>query len=375
MPNFSKTMPLVVKPILLITLLGLSGCASLNSSEKDFRDTEATMAKDLAMPPRLISPAQVNHDFYTAIASTEGQVKTTQIPSYQAQGLQVKSNLSERWLEIESVNSQEVWLGVQNFLASLGMSVKEARKDIGIIKTEFTPRKELVPLGNIGALTKLFNVWRDEHAVGAYDRLIARVETDLDDNKVRVYFHHYVIFADTDKDGNRILGNARIRPYDPMFEAKTLYQAMIFFGATQANALQQIEMAEYRMEMVEGTAFAGIKMRAGLNESWSYLQSMLHRADWRLDKVVIQNYQAWVKVPDDARTEIGLLSKLAFWRVEDERNIPEIVRFTVKVAKDDSGNPLVPTVTILTVSSLDGEAPLDEKNREYIFNQLGFTAQ
>ncbi len=377
MLNPFKIMPLMLKGLLLSSLLALSGCASLNlddASDGNFRDTEREIAGKLAMPPNLISPAQLQDRFYTAISGTE-QIVVEHIPTYQAQGLQIKSNLTERWLEMDTVNSQEVWLGVQKFLTSFGMQVKEARKDIGIITTEFTPRKELVPLDSMGPITRLLNAWRAEFATGAYDRLTARVETNIAQGVTRVYFYHYVIFTATDADGDTVLGNARIKPFNPLFEAEALYQAMIFFGAGQADALQQIKITEYRMEMVEGTAFAGVKLRANLNESWTYLKSMLFRANWLLEKADINNYQAWVKVPEQARQEPTIASRLAFWRDEDERNVPERIKFRLELLEDDSGNPVVPVTTVLTVSSLEGDIPLNEKNREYIFNKLGFIAR
>ncbi len=369
---------IVTGSLFLIGVLALSGCASLNigDSDEDFRDTEGGIAQKLEMPPNLISPARTNDRFHAIIADGKSeQVVNQVIPTYQATGLRIESNLSERWLEIDTLNSQQIWLGVNQFLASLGMEVKEARQDIGIIRTEFTPRKELVPLDSLGPITRILNSWRSEFAVGAYDRLIARVETDVEQEKTRVFFRHSAIFTSTDASDETILGNARIQPYNPVFEAEILYQAMIFFGATQLDALQQIAMTEYRMEVIDGTAFAGIKMRAGLNESWTYLQAMLQRANWHLDKTDVNNYQVWVNVPAQAREEATLVSRLAFWRDGNEKHLPKIVKFDLKSAEDDAGNLVVPTTTILTVSSLEGDTPLNESNREYIFDQLGFTAQ
>ncbi|BBP43436.1 outer membrane protein assembly factor BamC [Thiosulfativibrio zosterae] len=360
----------------LSALLALSGCESLNSkdasgSEGDYRSTESSLSQSLEMPPNLIAPNFQKDEFYKIIdsASTE---ETNLIPSYQAKGLAVKSNLGERWLEMDTVDGDKVWTGLEAFLNSMGFSIKSARKDIGVIETNFTPRKELVPLDDQGPLTKLLNSWRSEFAEGAYDRLIARVEMDAQTQKTRVYFYHANIFSGVDADGDTTLGNSKIRPSNPFFEAEALYQAMIFFGAVQADALQQIEMTENRMELTQGTAFDGLKLKAGLEESWTYFKAMTYRVNWSIEKMDADNHQAWLKLPDEIRKDTSLTSKLAFWRDKDSMVLPEIIKFSLTPIEDaKTGQPIDPPMSLLQARSLDEEVPLDEAARKLVFERLG----
>lgn len=384
MLNPLRRLPYAKLSILSLSILALNGCSSLNTEDAssmngDYRETNGTLSKNLEIPPNLISPVVGADAFYTVLGTVEAE-KTNSIPSYQAKGLRIQSNLTERWLEMDTEDSQRVWTGVQTYLKSLGMPIEEARKDIGVIKTEFVPRKEIVPLDDQGPLTKLLNSWRTEFADGAYDRLIARVETDDAAGKTRVYFHHYMLytapvgeFERGTEDAEDIIGKLSIKPYNPLFEAEALYQAMIFFGADQANAVQQIQITENRMEMVEGTAFDGVKLKANLEESWGYLKAMVYRADWTIDKVDPDNYQAWLKVPDEMREEKGFFSKMAFWRDDDAKVVPEVVRFDLKAVENEVGDPVKPAMSVLTVRSLEDDEPLNEKQREYLFELLGFT--
>lgn len=364
--------------IIIISLATLSGCESLNTKDSsggvgDYRATETALSQSLEMPPNLIAPSQQKDEFYRIVdGNYSGVTEANIIPSYQAKGLSIESNLGERWLEMDTVDADKVWQGLGVFVKSMGFNVKSARRDIGVIETNFAPRKELVPLDNQGPLTKLLNSWRSEFAVGAFDRLIVRVEMDIVLNKTRVYFYHSTLFSTVDAEGDTTLGNAKIRPSNPYFEAEALYQAMIFFGAVQADALQQIEMTENRIELTQGRmAFDGLKLKATLEESWTYFKAMLYRMNWSIDKMDADNYQAWVKLPEAVRKDSSLVSKLAFWRDSDSFVLPEIVKFSLTASDEKLAKLEGSKLSVLQVRALEEEVPLDEAQRKRIFEQLG----
>lgn len=366
-------------PIILVSLMAISGCSSLNTGDSsggdgDYRTTEASLSKALEIPPNLIAPRQQKDDFYRIVDRTKGEAKVAEIiPTYQAKGLLVKSDLGERWLEMDTMDAEKVWLGLATFVKTMGFDVKSARRDVGLIETDFIPRKNIVPIDNLGTLTKLLNSWRTEFATGAFDRLIVRVEMDETTNKTRVYFYHSSIYSSMDAQDDTPLGNSKIRPSNPYFEAEALYQAMIFFGAIQADALQQIEMTENRIELTQDrTAFDGLKFKAGQEESWTYFKSMVYRMNWSIERMDANNYQAWVKLPDEVRKDTSITSRLAFWRDTQSLVLPEMVRFSLTAFEAAKGEPVsAENLTLLQVRSLEGETPLDEAQRKSIFQQLG----
>jgi len=368
-----KLLPL----ILAFSFAGLSGCSSISSlmgeDENDYRVNETQLAKNLEMPPNLFHPSkkqsQMEMVFQTQQA-TQIEQKAT-IPTYQVEGVSIQANLSERWLELDTANSEHVWQSIKRFMNSLGMQVEEERKDIGIIKTGFANRTELAPLDDVGPLTKLFNSWRPELAEGIYDRLVARVETDEATNKTRVYFHHHMLYSpDTNEE---ISGEDRwrVKPYNPLFEAEALYQAMIFFGSNSDVALAQLKTTGKMSEIFEGEQeLEALILHANLSQSWGYLQAMVYRADWQVEQTMPATHQMWVKVPEEAQADSSFLSKLAFWKSEgDKPDLPEVVLLTLTADEKDSNR------SFLTANVKEGESPLNEEKRKYLFEKLGLLGQ
>ena len=368
----TKFLPL----ILSCSLVGLSGCSSFSNlmgdDETDYRTSETQLSKNLEMPPNLFHPStkqsQMEVVFQKQISSVE-QKQT--IPTYQMPGVNIQSNLSERWLELETANSNQVWQGVKRFLQTLGMQVEEERKDIGIIKTAFTKRTQIAPMDDVGTLTKLLNSWRPELAEGIFDRLIARIETDSVTGKTRVYFHHSMMYsADTNAE---ITGEERwrLKPYNPLFEAEALYQAMVFFGSNSEVALAQLKVTGKMSEMFEGEqALEGLVLHANLAQSWSYLQAMVYRADWQVEQTNLATNQMWVVVPDSVREEGSLLSKLAFWKSDDSQvKLPGKVLLKLAIEENDENRSL------LTAQVEEGDTPLNEERMKALFKQLGLLGQ
>jgi hypothetical protein len=370
----------------------MAGCSSTPSSgqnakevldydaDTDYRKTEKSLSQDLEVPPNLFAPAKRQDRFDVTLQNTANQTAQEEyryVPTYRADNLSVKSNLSDRWLEIKGMSSEKVWDGTKAFLESLGMPIAEARKDTGFIRTEFVPRKELVPLDDQGPLTKLLNSWRPEQAEGLYDRLIAQVEFDKERQVTKIYFHHYMV-ADPDAaesaNGSMVVSSGwRIRPYNPMVEAEAIYQSMIFFGASQEESLKAIESTEGLVSVEGEDEYEGLRVKADASETWSYLKAMLYRADWHYDRIKADTREVWVKVPEEARKENTLMSKLAFWRDDKEagKYLPEIVKFSVTSLQEDG----VTNGSLLKVEAPEGMEPLTAEKRHYIFQSLGLLAE
>lgn len=370
----------------------MTGCSSTPSGQQNadgvldydadtsYRDTDKSLSKDLAVPPNLFKPSKQQDDFDIAISNTGAlEDKYRYVPTYRAENLEVKSNLSERWLEIKGMSSEKVWQGVQSFLVSLGMPIQEARKDTGFIRTEFVPRKELVPLDDQGPLTKILNSWRPELADGIYDRLIAQVEYDAKQEVTRVYFHHYMVsdpsVADSEDAAVVVDSGWKVKPYNPLIEAEALYQSMIFFGASQGESLKAIQMTENQINADQEDLSNGLKVHASPAETWSYLKAMLYRAGWFYEHVKPTTKEVWVLVPEAARKENSLGSKLAFWRSDDEaeKYIPKRIKFTVEALNEQT--PESSNGSLLKVETAETSEPLTSEKRRYIFESLGLLAK
>ncbi|KUJ72987.1 outer membrane protein assembly factor BamC [Thiomicrospira sp. WB1] len=366
---------------LIALAVGITGCTSTQENvssvldydaDTSYRDNDDKLAERLEMPPNLLMAGRQQRDLKKVLAETEGatQAKST-VPTYEAKNLSIERNLSQRWMAVKDMDSQKVFAGVEAFLQTLGMPVKEARKDIGVIKTEFVPRQEVVPLDDQGPLTRLLNSWRPEIAEGAYDRMVAQVEYDPEQNLTRVYFRHFQVYDPSlaTDDGGVVSSGWQIQPYDPLFEAEALYQAMVFFGANQAQALTQIEATETTVEIVGGEEFDGLAFKAGPDETWNHLKAMLYRAGWFTEEISDALRIVTVQVPEKAREDQGFFESLAFWKSSNEKIIPKQVRFRVMANEDDQ------TLSQVSVEALEDATPLNADNREYIFKSLGLVTE
>lgn len=367
-----------------VVLAGCSSSATKNANdtidydaETDYRDTEEQLSESLEMPPNLFALSKDRDDFNRALNaqnSTDPEAGYRYIPTYRAKNIVVRHNLKERWLEVDGIESEEVWKGIQEFLVSMGFKVKEARKDIGFIKTEFLSRKELVPLDDQGPLTRLLNSWRPELAEGVYDRLIARVATDKDTKTTRVYFYHYMVFnpEQTEEDQDYSTDDGwKIKPYNPMIEAEALYQAMIFFGALQSQAFTEVESTVKLMEPAIGDKeeVSAIKFKAPRDMAWNYVTAMVYRVGWNIEQSHPGTYQAWIQLPEKAREDDSLASSLSFWSDKKSKVLPELIRLSFnELPQSDEYS------TELTVDSGEGEEPLTGEQRELIFKSLGLMA-
>ncbi|VAW48936.1 hypothetical protein MNBD_GAMMA04-1131 [hydrothermal vent metagenome] len=367
------------KKIVFISISGtiLSGCSMFQNSENTYqntyRDTESEMVQTLEMPPNLFNPGKAKSQLAETLAQLDQDKKSEQgnndyIPAFQADGLSIKSNLSERWLEIDSTNSEQVWENSKRFLQSLGFTVAEERKDIGILKTKYLKRTELVPLDDVGLITKMLNSWRPELAEGIFDKFVVRVETDMGASVTRIYFSHHMLYSPEVNEEISGTDRWKIKPYRPEMEAQALYQAMVFFGSSSDRALAQLKVTEQMVELVEGEEFSHLVLRASLDKGWSYLQAMIYRADWQVTETDSAHHSLWVKVPESVKQEKSFLSTLAFWKESEQQDLPEVVKLQLKASDDDSK-------IHLTVQSPEGVTPLDGAQRRYIFENLGLLAQ
>ncbi|WP_127470971.1 outer membrane protein assembly factor BamC [Thiomicrorhabdus aquaedulcis] len=369
MSRYSKT--LVISTSLAV--MSLSGCSTLSNlfgSDDNYRDSEGKIVQNLEMPPNLFNPAKPKNDIQVALQNA-GQDALAQkdaydhIPNFKADGIAIQSNLSERWLELDSVNSEEVWSGLKRYFMNSGFAIEEERKDIGVMKTDYQQRSELVPLDDVGPITRMLNSWRPELADGVYDKYTARLETDTAAGKTRVYFSHSMLYSPDANEARNLNEGWKIKPYSPVMEAQALYQAMVFFGSTSEKALAALKVTENMVEVVDGEELQGLTLRANLDSSWGYLQAMIYRANWQMDKVRKDSMQMWVQVPKTVKKEDSMLSKLAFWRDSGEKDLPDVIVLQLAKSKNDAEK------TLLNIQSAEGSTPLNAQQRRYVLESLG----
>ena len=358
-----NSLRLVIISLFSLVLVACSSSTKKNAQdvidydgETDYRKTENQLTSALDVPPDLLLQTKSQQELGFLLTDESAKNKSsmrTTLPSFQSDNVIIKSNLSERWLELRTIQTPVVWAGIQSLLISMGFEVAEERQDIGFIKTNFLKRTEIVPPSLQGPLTRLLNSWRPELAQGMYDRIVVRVEPKSVDGNVRVFFYHYALAEPQDAEGIDV-GNDQtewqVRPYNPMFEAEALYQAAIFFGSSTQTALQQIQMTSSFFETIdEEKELMGINFKASENMSWDYFVAMLYRAGWQVEEVNKPHLSIKVKLPKNV----------------DELT-HDLVEFKFKSVSIDGDS-----YSHLTVTSENADLPLSEKERKYLFQSLG----
>jgi outer membrane protein assembly factor BamC len=299
----------------IVSLLAGSGCSSLSKSfgsgdsvtqEDNYRVTQDALISPLELPPGFQNPNRnMDNSNRLLMGTLNDKIVNKDIPSYRADGLSVRNNLSERWLHIDKANSDDMWERLQRFLISQGFAIEEARKDVGVIKTAFLARKEIVPKTEMSFLTRALNSWREETAKGAMDRLTLRVQTDKAGG-MDVFVRHSMIIEDMDGD----VRYWRSRPYHPEFEAETIYQSMVFLGASKDVAVRQVSASIKTMESSLDNEFSGLTLQAGMEESWQYLLSLADRAGFTVVSTDRANGVMSIKMPQGVQAEKGFFSRL-----------------------------------------------------------------
>lgn len=344
---------------LLALCLSVASCSSLSkiyNGDEDHRVNEAELAKKLEMPPNFIEPRAANSLLTQTIASVDLS-EVDRIPSYQVEQVQVQSNLVERWLEFDEVDAKQVWSGLRQFVQQQGFKIDEERLDLGLIKTQYLARSEQAPVEQeLGKLARMLNSWRPELVSGIYDRYSLQVIEEPSHNKVKVYIRHHMMRADSSENATDWV----LRPYDTMMESLALYRAMLFFGATQLQAIEQIETAAYYQEILEGEELAGLVLAAPRSQAWDYLQAMVYRAEWQVTATRPALYEIWVSTPETTPTSKGF-----FARLFTGRGLPKVVRLKLAQYESDTEQ------TLLSLHVEEGASPLNPEQRRHILTALG----
>ncbi|UQB43189.1 outer membrane protein assembly factor BamC [Thiomicrospira microaerophila] len=338
----------------------IAGCSSLSGmfgKDADYRKNEAELAKKLEMPPNFVLRRSGDPLVSMNVSTAQMLEEIDTIPSFRAEGIRIESNLVERWLVIEDLSVKDVWRGIEQFLASQGFKVEERRLDIGLLTTEYLARKEIAPVEQeLTMISRLLNSWRDEMVDGIYDRYTVRVEEQA--SEVRVYFSHHMMTARATDTTTAW----RLRPYQPMMESLALYRSMLYFGAQQDHALQQINTQRVYQEVKEADELVGLRLAATLNESWDYLLTMQYRANWQVERQQPEQHLLWVKIPQAATADQGFFSRL-FGSIRT----PGLVGIKLTPV---SGSTAITELTLVVE-----EGNLNPKQRQQILTDLGLLTE
>jgi outer membrane protein assembly factor BamC len=308
-------------PLALAAALGISGCSTdrVEGGRVDYRS--ASTVPPLEVPPDLTAPAQ---DSRFAVSAT--------LSAYEAQRLQGRTGPSSvlpkienarieragalRWLVVDEP-AEKLWPLVKNFWQNQGLKVTLEVPEAGVMETEWTENRAVIPESITGRLFTL--------AMPELDKYRTTFERTADGKATEITISHRGLLAYYTDDAHVDMG-WKPRPPDPALEAEFLVRLMERLGtpaekakaAVASTAAQQVRARK----VSDAQGNERLEVLEPFDRAWRRVGLALDRVGFTVEDRDRQKGLYFVRYadPDAAREkkEESLLSRLAFWRSSDE---------------------------------------------------------
>jgi len=212
----------------------------------------------------------------------DNQMPVLKIPTE----ISVKKSGDRRWLVV-SKSSDTVWNLARQFIKEQGLRIKEQNKLTGIIETDYSENKAVLPDESLNVIRAMFQkALQARYSLPTIDKFRFRIEP-LGNDKTQVFLsmssmrevvtdsgkdHQNTIWQDTDKD--RII------------ETEMLYRLMVFLGGEKAKArekiIEAIDESKVVVNILEGIK-GYTKLRFNLNS-----QDTWDNVSWALDELNVE---------------------------------------------------------------------------------------
>ncbi|TNF55624.1 MAG: outer membrane protein assembly factor BamC [Gammaproteobacteria bacterium] len=333
--------------------VALGGCSFMQGKEIDYKS--ATTRPTLEVPPDLVMPSADNR---YVIPETAGQGSATYSAYSQergsqavAQGSQILPTVdkvrieragSQRWLVVD-MPAQEVWPVMKDFWQELGFIVNVEMPDAGVMETDWAENRAKIPQDALRNL--LGKVIDGLYSTAERDKFRTRLEPAADGKGTEIYISHrgmFEVFEGTQAGGDQGQGRTvwQPRPADPELEAEMLRRLMVRFGVEEARAQTllagQAAPPQATLAKVADGA-PGLLLPEAFDRAWRRVGLALDRIGFAVEDRDRAKGIYFVRYadPEAGKKEEGFLSKLAFWRSDDEAAKAEKYRVRVTGKADD----------------------------------------
>ncbi|WP_290647758.1 outer membrane protein assembly factor BamC [Aquisalimonas sp.] len=333
-----KCRPLAPLSLVAVVAILLAACGGRGEEELD-------RSERLSIPPDLSSerigeiPEMRGDRGRSSLGGEERreQARAARDVAPEPVGLRMRQQGAERWLQVQAAPEQ-VWEGLERWLEDERVPVARSDKERGVIETGWLSR----PMGPSGGA--LLPLERDPEAAPLAEQYLIRVEPTDEPERSEVFVAHRRVAAAGDN------GWAP-RPADRGLEAEMLRGFMLYLGADEAFAAQQVAQRERRVSQLE-TGDDGeprLLVRDGYLQSWQRVGLALDRAAFTVEDRnrargrFLVRYDPTAEDQDDGP---GFFARMAFWREREPELEPGT--YAIVLGSADQG-------TAVTVSTEDGE--------------------
>jgi outer membrane protein assembly factor BamC len=328
----------------LVALL-VTGCESLGIGPigKRIDYKSASSAPSLELPPDLTTP---QYDDRYAITTASGLAAQNAGKPRQSDLLPTNSEAriaragTERWLVVKATPEQ-AWSTARNFWTDNGFVIATEQPAVGVMETDWAENRAEVP-------NDLFRKYIGKYIDVFYstykrDKFRTRIERGSEPGTVEIYVSHRGMEQMPTAKIDNVQGAGfawAVVPPNPGLEAEMLSRLMIRFGAPETVADAAVTPAaaanapqHARLEKVDG--LAKLVVDDPFDRAWRRVGLALDRTGFTVVDRDRSSGTYFVRYADPdadmARKDRdkGFLSKLMFWRKDDDKDKPEQYRIKV----------------------------------------------
>lgn len=384
-----------LRPLLAVTLLAmLAGCSNLRIpffGEKNDKDPSYASARaevrnrPLEVPPDLSAPdgnvAFSIPGISAAQISPSGQkLLASGAVSPRFDKVKLESAGGQRWLVVNAP-IEAVWPQARQFWLDQGFELKLDSAALAILETNFIEQKPELPVGAIrSALSRALDT---VYSSGMVDQYRMRLERGSD-NTTEIYISHQgmeEVYITQGRDDTRWTPTKA----NPEREAVMLKQLLVRLGVGTDEAVQVASAATkpvvattdndlkagatVRAQLIKIDGVRAVKVLESFDRAWRRIGIALERNGYvitdRDRKLGIYYIKPGIGLK--AKEEKTLLSKLAFWRSDDDKktNALDDNAHTQLVFVTNTG----PNETTVKASGKEGAA-LDEAASKALLDPL-----
>jgi len=339
----------------VIVLQLITACSFVNrifpDRSKDYQKAEP--AQPLDVPPdltttqvtdALIVPSEsTTLSGYTGARETLARGGGTASPVLPSQeSLRFERERDRAWLVVQG-DPAAVWPEAREFWLENGFFIMQEDPAVGILQTDWAEDRESIADGPIRRL--ISRVTPNAYSSAYRDRYRMRLERGEEPGTTEVFISHQGVeeVVTDENDGGTITWGPR--PKDPGLESVMLKRMMIFLGVEPQQAEQLVAekpTAEDRAELIQqDTEQVVLLLHEEYSKAWRNVGIVLDRIDFavedrdRLQGLYYVRYNDPMKGQDKDK---GLLSKLAFWSSDDDK---QVQRYQIKLTDDGDNTRVV----------------------------------
>jgi outer membrane protein assembly factor BamC len=321
--------------VLAAALVLTAGCSRTIVPTKKVDYKSASEATPLELPPDL--PAPSTSDRFS-LPEAPGRTTATYSeyrqdkPAAQLQqgvlpaiqGARVMRGGTQRWLVVNGTPDQ-IWPVLRDFWQGQGFIIASDDPTLGIMETDWAENRAKIPQS---ALRNLVGKVIDQaYSTPELDRFKTRVERGTQPDTTEIYISHRGAFEMYVADANlRQTGKTVWQPRlpDPNLEAEMLSRLMVRLGTPEATATAAVKETRLEPRAKLGKGADGqpvLVLKDDFDRGWRRVGLSLDRLGFSVqDRNREQGvyFVRYLSPQAPSKEETGMLSRLAFWRSDDD---------------------------------------------------------